>query len=88
MYEIFLDYPAQRFIKTLSEEKKKKVLDAIEVLSPNPYLGKNLVGRLSGLRSLRTDNYRIIYKIEDVKLLVLVLRIGYRGDIYSRKIGK
>jgi mRNA interferase RelE/StbE len=88
MYEIIIEPPVERFIKTLKKEEQKKVLDRIEELSEKPRLGKELVGRLSGLRSLRVGVYRVVYKIEEMKLIVLVLRAGYRKNIYSKKIGK
>ena len=88
MYEIIVEPPAERFIKTLKKEEQKKLLDKIAELSKNPRLGKKLVGKLSGFRSLKTGIYRAIYKIEEIKLIVLVLRAGYRENIYSRKIGK
>ena len=88
MHEVIIEPPAERFIKQLSKEEQKKILDYIEQLGENSRLGKELVGRLQGLRSLRVDTYRIIYKIEDLKLLVLVLRIGHRKNIYAQKIKK
>ena len=88
MYEIIVEPPAERFIKGLKKDEQKKLLDKIETLSENPRLGKELVGRLSGLRSLKIGIYRVIYKIEEMKLIVLVLRAGYRKNIYSKKIGK
>ena len=88
MYEIIFEYPAERFIKSLDKDKQIKVRDFIKKLSENPFKGKRLVGRLEGLRSLRFDNFRVVYKVEEMKLIVLVLRIGYRGEIYSKKIGK
>ena len=78
MYEAIVQHPAERFIKSLKKEEQTKLFDAIEQLEENPRIGKELKGRLSGLRSLRVDTsestYRIIYKVEDIKLIVLVLR--------------
>ncbi len=88
MYEVIIEPPAERFIKSLNKEKQKKLLDAIDELSEKPVLGKELVGRLRGLRSRRIGIYRIIYKIEETKLIIFVLRVGYRKDIYTKKIGK
>ena len=88
MYEIIVEHPAERFIKQLPKNEQEKILNLIEELSIKPRLGKELVGRLRGLRSLKTGIYRIIYRIEEMKLGVLVLRAGYRGNIYSKKIGK
>ena len=88
MYEIIIEPPAERFIKTLEKKEQKEIMDKIELLSDNPRIGKELVGRLAGLRSLRVSSYRVIYKIEETKLIVVVSRVGHRKDIYSKKIGK
>ena len=85
MYEIIIQNPAERFIKSLRKDEQKKILDAIEKLAEKPRLGKELVGRLAGLRSLHFKRYRVIYKVKDVKLVVLILRIGYRRNIYAKK---
>lgn len=92
MYEIIVQHSAERFIKTLKKEEKTQLFDAIEKLEKNPRLGKELKGKLFGLRSLRVDTqedtYRVIYKIENIKLIVFVLQAGYRENIYKKKIGK
>ena len=43
---------------------------------------KALRGR-DGFR-IRVGNYRIIYTIEDDRLLVVVVTLGHRGDVYER----
>ena len=92
MYEVIIQHPAERFIKSLKKKEQTKLFDAIEQLEKNPRLGKELKGKLFGLRSLRIhtqeDTYRVIYKIEDIKLIVLVLHAGYRDNIYKKKIDK
>jgi mRNA interferase RelE/StbE len=45
-------------------------------------LGKPLVGRLSGLWRYRIGDYRIISKIKDREITVLVINIGHRKEIY------
>ncbi len=92
MYEAIVQPPAESFIKSLKKEEQTKLLDAIEELEKNPRLGKELKGKLLGLRSLRVDSkeetYRIIYKVEDIKLIVLVLQAGYRGNVYRKRISR
>lgn len=46
-------------------------------------LGKPLTRDLAGLWRYRVRNYRMICNIEDDKLLVLVLRVGHRKDVYE-----
>ncbi|MDO8563465.1 MAG: type II toxin-antitoxin system mRNA interferase toxin, RelE/StbE family [Nanoarchaeota archaeon] len=88
MYEIILENPAKSFIRQLKKEDQVKLLDAINELGINPRFGKELVGRLSGLRSRRISNYRIIYRIEEMKVMVFVVKVGYRKNIYSQKMNK
>ncbi|RTZ59711.1 MAG: hypothetical protein DSZ31_03460 [Gammaproteobacteria bacterium] len=43
---------------------------------------KPLKGKYKGLYRLRVGNYRVIYKRDNDKLVILVIRIGHRRDIY------
>ncbi|HLC54072.1 MAG TPA: type II toxin-antitoxin system RelE/ParE family toxin [Candidatus Nanoarchaeia archaeon] len=88
MYEIIVQHPAERFIKSLKTKEQKKILDAIEQLAEKPFLGKELVGRLAGLRSIHIGAYRVVYRTENTQIIVLILRAGYRGNIYSQKFRK
>ncbi len=45
--------------------------------------GKQLSRKLTGLWHFRVRNYRMICNIEDDNLIVLVLRIGHRKDVYE-----
>ena len=51
-------------------------------LAVHPHVGKLLKGVLSGLRRLRAGNYRIIYEINEGEVLILVLRIAHRRQVY------
>ena len=62
---------------------QKKIKERIDRLGVDPHLPgvKKLKGE-SDLFRLRCGNYRIIYSIDDVRLIVLVIRIGHRRDAY------
>lgn len=50
----------------------------------NPYQhGKGLTANLSGQWRYRVGDYRILAKIEEDKIVILVLNIGHRRDIYK-----
>ena len=83
MYEIIFRTPAKRFLKTLDKKTQKRIISKIEKLSKNPRTGKPLTGSLKGLWRERQDNYRIIYRIKDQELIIFVLNIGERKDIYK-----
>ena len=83
MHEIIFKTPAKRFLKKLDPHVQKEILNKIEKLKYNPESGKPLVGNLSGLWSLRYDKYRIIYQIKKQELIIIVLNIGKRDNIYE-----
>lgn len=55
---------------------------AIDRLPENPQVGKLLKGDFSGLRRIRVGVYRVVYEINESQILVLILRVAHRKDIY------
>jgi mRNA-degrading endonuclease RelE of RelBE toxin-antitoxin system len=52
-------------------------------LAENPYrVGKPLRGRLEGRHSARRGEFRVIYRIDDGRILVEVIAIQHRRDVY------
>jgi len=62
-------------------EGVRRAIEALAV-TPRPPGAIQLAGGDGELR-IRVGDYRIIYDIEDDALVVLVLRIGHRGDVYK-----
>lgn len=61
-------------------------MNAFVELSENPYTASN-IKKLQGLDHAyrkRVGDYRIIYSIEDTRLIVAVLKIDSRGDVYKK----
>lgn len=70
-------------LRNLPKETKSKALSIIEnALASEPRSGKPLTGPYKGLWKYRIGDYRIIYSIEDKRLVVFVLRIRHRKDVY------
>ena len=69
-------YTAKMLINWISDK-----LDGIE--NPRIY-GKALSANLAGLWRYRVGDYRIIAKIEDDKLIILIVTIGHRREIYDK----
>ena len=87
MYEIILSKRSAKNLKKLSGKDREKILRALFALKEDPFLGKPLIGELKGLYSLRVWPYRIVYEIIKNKLLIHVLHVGHRKDVY-KKINK
>ena len=82
MYQIILKKKAKKFIDNLPVNERKKVVSAIEQLPYGEDI-KKLKGHDELLR-LRVGGYRIIYTVDNGKLVVYVIDADNRGDIYKR----
>ncbi len=60
----------------------KRVAKALDELEHDPFQGKALKGELKGLYSYRVGSYRVVYRIYRDKLIIIVIDIGHRRDIY------
>jgi mRNA interferase RelE/StbE len=83
-YHILYTREAKKNIEKLDPSIKKIIRKAIESLAINPVKGKPLAYDLAGLHSLRTSDYRIIYRIREKKLLIIVVAVGHRKEIYKK----
>lgn len=82
MYRIIIKKKAKKFIDKLPINERKRIVYAIEQL-PNGEDIKKLKG-YDGLLRLRVGEYRIIYSVDNGKLIVYIVDAGNRGDIYKR----
>lgn len=85
-YRIEVAPAAVRQLRKLDRVAQRRVQAAIELLAgePRPSGAKKLVGG-DGEWRVRTGEYRIVYEIHDNVLLVLVVAVGHRRDIYDRR---
>lgn len=81
-YQIILEKPAQKFLKRLNKVDKERILKAIYRLPEGEDI-KKLKGHQDLLR-MRVGDYRIIYTVDNGKLIVCIVDVGNRGDIYKR----
>lgn len=82
-YTAVLFKKAQKQLDKLSNNIADPIFDAIARLEDNPRPSgyKKLKGR-DGYR-IRTGNYRVIYDILDTELIVDIIALGHRKDIYD-----
>jgi mRNA interferase RelE/StbE len=82
-YSIFLTKKAQKQLDTLSNKISNAIIEAIYTLedNPRPFGYKKLKGR-TGCR-IRVGDYRIIYEIFDSELIITVIALGHRKNIYK-----
>ena len=81
-WTVILQRRAQRATRRLPRDVLNRLAKAFQALERDPYLGKRLVD--FPLYSYRIGDLRIVYSLKEDRLIVLVLDIGSRGDIYRR----
>jgi len=82
-YAILLAPPAERQLKALTASTQKRIVKRLKSLhhDPRPQGVKKLAGE-DALYRIREGSYRIIYKVQDKELIVLVVKIGDRKEVY------
>jgi mRNA interferase RelE/StbE len=82
-YEIVFTDTSQKQFNKLEKDVQERIIKALERIRirPESYV-KKLVGDL-GYR-LRVGDYRVILDIENSELIILVIKIGHRKNIYEK----
>jgi len=83
-FRIELTPAAARDLRKLVPEVRRRVASRFDALAVNPR--PRGVEKLEGeddLYRVRTGDYRIIYTVQDDVLLVAVVKIGHRRDVYK-----
>jgi len=81
-YSLEILRSAQKALGKIARQDQDRIISAVEALAadPRPAGCKKLSGRPAW--RIRVGSYRVIYEVQDEKLLVLVVQIGHRKDIY------
>ena len=85
-YRVTVAPAAARQLRKFDPQVRRRIQAALELLSsnPRPPTATRLVGGTGEWR-VRTGDYRVIYEIMDDELVVLVLRMGHRREIYRSR---
>lgn len=86
MYSLIFSKDARKFIDKQTAQTKQRIRNALLQLAEDPFSNRQ-VKRLKGTEDilrLRVGDFRVVFSIEEEKLVILVISIGSRGDIYNR----
>lgn len=84
MYKIEFVKSAEKALLSLPDKTIAKIFEAIEKLGYNPFPPgyKKLRGYTNRYR-IRAGDYRVLYIIENDKLVILIIKVGHRKDVYE-----
>ena len=87
-WKIEFDPAALKELKKLDKSVEKRILkflrERVEKLDDPRQIGASLQVTLSGFWKYRVGDYRLICSFEYDRLVVLVLRVGHRREVYKR----
>ena len=82
-YKIFWKSSAARELRKLPKDVIQRVVQHVEALGSNPVPpGTRKMATVQGAFRLRVGDYRIVYRLFEKELVIEVIRVGHRRDIY------
>lgn len=85
-YEVKFHKDAMKYLKKIDKSSRIKILDQINLLALNPRNPELNIKKLQGFENeyrLRVGTYRILYSIYDDIIVIVIVKIGPRGDVYK-----
>ena len=84
LYNIEWKTSAKKELRKIDKKQILKIIEAVENLASNPHPAnhKKLLGTEHNFR-IRIGNYRVVYFLEDDKLLIEIIRVRHRKDAYT-----
>ncbi|MBI2320539.1 MAG: type II toxin-antitoxin system RelE/ParE family toxin [Chloroflexi bacterium] len=84
-YRVEFSRRADRDFRALARQVQERLRQRIDALERNPRpVGAARLSAQDPLYRIRAGDYRIIYAVRDDILLVLVVQVGHRRDVYRR----
>jgi addiction module RelE/StbE family toxin len=81
-FELIFTREFLKRLKRLDRQTQIRILRELKILESKPFASKQLMGRLSELKSFRVGDYRVIYQVSELKIIIRT--IGHRKKVYDK----
>jgi mRNA interferase RelE/StbE len=84
-YKVVFAKSARKEWEKLPVSAQDKVIDAVRLLALNPFTELLQIKKIKGAEALyriRLGDYRVVYEVKNDVLVILVIKIGHRKDVY------
>jgi mRNA interferase RelE/StbE len=83
MYKILYKKSVEKDLRKLAITQRKIIIAKIQALADNPHpIGATKLRGSSDLFRMRHTDYRIIYQINDSELIIMIVKVGHRREVY------
>jgi mRNA interferase RelE/StbE len=85
MYTVVFTKPAVRILRRIPKNIAALIREKITEIAEDPYTTHNNVTKLVGRPGyrLRVGDWRVIYELHNEQLVLLVIKVGPRGEVYE-----
>jgi len=80
--EIRWERRALKELQRIDKDAQRRIVAAVEQLLEKPLKGTMLSAQWKGIRRLRVGEFRVIYAFDGAQLLISVIRVGHRREVY------
>lgn len=81
-FQINLSSRARHNLKKIPMPWQARIVEAIDAMSQDPFLGAKMWGELGNKRKVRIWPYRILYEVDEKQAFIYILNIGHRQGVY------
>jgi len=81
-FSVRIKASAAEELGAIDATSRRRLVAAIDALATDPLRGQALKGGLTGLRRIRVGDFRVVYEVRETELVVLVVRVGHRREVY------
>jgi mRNA-degrading endonuclease RelE of RelBE toxin-antitoxin system len=82
MFTLDIKPKARKNLDNIPLDYRLRIIETMDEIVLNPFLGKKLSGKRDGQYSMRVWPYRIIYIIKKRELIIFVIDIDHRQGVY------
>ena len=82
-YSLEISRTAEEQLKKLDQADRQRVVKAMVALADDPYpRGSRKLTGYDDVFRIRVGSYRVLYSVSGTKLVIVILKIGHRKDVY------
>ena len=84
-YEVEISRTAEKQLRKIPQTDRARVVQAMQRLATDPYpTGVRKLRGYDDVFRIRVGRYRVLYSVSDATVIVVVLKVGQRRDVYQR----